>query len=195
VTQIAQSPTMEQSNSSDAITEFEVRIKIINESYKHLISKETPFPFKPGMTASVDILTDKKSNILIAPLVSVTMRNLKKPKMEEGEKKNSIRVGRRGGIRTKRRSEGENKKEEEEDEKEVIFIYDRENSIVNISEVKTGISDFNNIEIIEGAREGDEIVSGPYLTISKKLEDEDKVKLEEKKERKGRRGRRRGSDK
>ena len=81
-----------------------------------------------------------------------------------------------------------------DNEKEVIFIFDKENLVVKMSEVKTGISDFNNIEIISGGQEGDEIVSGPYLTISKKLEDEDKVKLEEKKEGKGKRGRKRGSN-
>ena len=189
VTLIANSPTVEQTNSSDAITEFEVRIKILNSSYEHLISDENPFPFKPGMTASVDILTDKKSKILIAPLIAVTTRDMS----EAGDRK-----GRRG-----RKSEDEDEDDEEkekqetngekEENKEIVFVFSDEDATVKMIPVKTGISDFNNIEILEGLSEGDQVVSGPYLAISKKLEDGDKVLIQEEEDEEKGRGRRRRS--
>ncbi len=182
VTQIANSPTVEVANSSDAITEFEVRVKILRESYEHLINENNPFPFKPGMTASVDILTDRKANILVTPLISVTTRNPEDKKDEEEDKKGP------GGNKEKK-TESKFQKEENKD-KEVVFVFNEEEGTVSMREVKTGISDFNNIEIIKGIEEGEKVVSGPYLTISKKLEDGDKVKIEE--EKKEGRGRRRG---
>ncbi len=189
VTLIANSPTVEQTNSSDAITEFEVRIKILNSSYEHLVNDKNPFPFKPGMTASVDIFTDRKSDIVVAPLISVTTRDINQTKKKRGRRN---------------RRDDESKDEEEEESKnagpvkkeqieEVVFVFVSDNSSVKMAQVKTGISDFDHIEILEGLQEGDKIVSGPYLAISKKLEDGDRVILENDQEGEGRRGRRGGS--
>ncbi|MFZ9503706.1 MAG: HlyD family secretion protein, partial [Cyclobacteriaceae bacterium] len=73
VTNIAN--TAKEKLSADAITEFEVRILILRSSYEDLIKKGIRYPFRPGMTASVEILTNRKSNILMVPLAAVTTRN------------------------------------------------------------------------------------------------------------------------
>ena len=73
VTNIAN--TAKEKLSADAITEFEVRIIILRSSYEDLIKKGNKYPFRPGMTASVEVLTNRKQNILSVPLASVTTRN------------------------------------------------------------------------------------------------------------------------
>src|SRR5690606_2928195 len=69
--------TANEKLSQDAVTEFEVRIRILNDSYKDLIRENRKYsaPFRPGMTASVDIITNKKENVLSVPLAAVTTRN------------------------------------------------------------------------------------------------------------------------
>ena len=169
VTAIANSAN-ETAGISESVTEFEVRIKILNSSYEHLISKDQPSPFRPGMTASVDIITERKGNTLSVPLSAVTTRS------DKDEKKGK---GRRGDNE----KEDEKSKEDDEDVKEVVFVVDNENK-VSIVEVKTGISDFDNIEITNGITEGQKVVEGPFIMVSKKLEDGDIIE-EAKKGRKG----------
>ena len=152
VTQIAN--TAKDKVSEDAVTEFEVRIRILNESYQDLIEETSRSPFRPGMTASVDILTNRKSEILTVPLSAVT-------------------------IREKDEEESKNVAETRKEVMEVVFINDH--GVAKMTEVKTGISDFDNIEIVEGMEEGMELVSGPFLTVSKRLKDGDKIKKSEKK--------------
>lgn len=138
--------------SADAVTEFEVRIRIINSSYADLIAEGKRFPFRPGMTASVDIITQRKDNILTVPLAAVTTRDEEK-KGEEGNTDNRA---------------------SNDDVKEVVFI--NEGGIAKMVEVTTGISDFDNIEIIEGLDSGAEVVTGPFLIVSKRLKDGDAIK-------------------
>ena len=70
----------------------------------------------------------------------------------------------------------QNAKVEEDKMKEVIFVRDGDNKVKMI-QVKTGISDFDNIEILSGVEEGQEVVVAPYNAISKTLEDESNVKI------------------
>lgn len=58
------------------VTKFEVKIKLIPSSYQHLISKDNKLPFRPGMSATAEIITNNKSNILCVPIQSVTLRDL-----------------------------------------------------------------------------------------------------------------------
>lgn len=154
VTQIAN--TANDKISSDAVTEFEVRIQILNKSYQDLVVKEgIRYPFRPGMTASVDIITETKKDILTVPLAAVTTRT---DKDKDGEDGNS---------------------NEDEEVKEIVFVM-KEGKAVK-TEVETGISDFDRIEILSGITEGDEIVSGPFLAVSKRLKDGDEIEAKEEK--------------
>ena len=137
VTEIAS--TANPKPSADAVTEFKVKIRILNDSFKNLVEEEgIKNPFKPGMTASVEIITQIKKNIVIVPIASVTTKS----------KKDSL------GIDVV---------------KQYVFLEDE--MISKMIEVTTGISDFENIEILSGLSVGDKVIKGPYIAISQKLKD------------------------
>lgn len=163
VTSIANS-AKEALGMTDAVTEFEVEIRILPESYSHLISEDRPFPFRPGMTAAVDIITEKQSGITMVPLSAVTTRDF-----------NSLNGKKKKGGKPKK--DGDEKRDE--DIREVVFVKAEDNK-VKMVEVKTGISDFDNIRITEGLKKGDKIISGPYFAVSKRLKEDSLV--EEKKD-------------
>jgi len=150
VTAIANSAN--EKTTQDAVTEFEVRIRILNSSYNDLITKENRYPFRPGMTASVEIITQKKEDVLSVPLAAVTTRE------------DMVTTSPDGATRAK----------------ELVFVVDGNKA--KMVEVKTSISDFENIEITEGIKEGQEIISGPYFVISKEMKDGDLIKVLERPE-------------
>lgn len=168
VTSISKSANNLQTVTADAVTEFEVKIRMSRDSYKELLEKRN-FPFLPGMTASVEIITNIKNNALAVPLAAVTVRNSKYNDEEEKEKEDSPRG-------KPKKETTQNKKVEEDKMKEVIFVRDGENQ-VKMVQVKTGLSDFDNIEILSGVEEGKEVVVAPYNAISKTLEDESTIKI------------------
>lgn len=160
------SNTAKEALTQDAVTEFEVKVRILNESYADLVrsNKKLP-PFRPGMTASVDIITERKDNVLAVPLASVTTRNPNGPQPDTGNPEEAQADNANPPAR-----QVANKPEEI---KEVVFV--NNGGKVEMREVKTGISDFENIEIISGLKEGDEIVSGPFLVVSKRLNNGDQI--------------------
>jgi HlyD family secretion protein len=159
--------------SADAITEFEVRILILQSSYEDLIKTGNKYPFRPGMTASVDIITTRKDNVLSVPLAAVTTR------APEGDK-TSTPVN-QDNDRPQVTDSSKPKAEKKQD-KVVVFIND--NGVAKMIEVKTGISDYDNIEILSGLPDSATVITGPFLEVSKRLKDGDKitVKLEGKKD-------------
>ena len=160
VTQIANSANSKV--STDAVTEFEVRVKILNNSYKDLIKEQgMVYPFRPGMTASVDIITEVKKDILTVPLAAVTTR---KPG-NDGDNKGEDEKG------PNQESDETNLLDQEVEE--VVFLYQNNNAVK--TKVVTGISDFERIEIKEGLTEGTMVISGPFLAVSKRLKDGDAV--------------------
>jgi HlyD family secretion protein len=158
--------------SADAITEFEVRILILSSSYQDLVKEGNRFPFRPGMTASVDILTTRKENVLAVPLASVTTRNPKADKAKENEGD--------GPPAQNTNQNSAQKPAKKEEDKVVVFI--NEKGTAKMVEVKTGISDYDNIEILSGISDSTEVVTGPFLVVSKRLKDGEKIKMAEKKE-------------
>jgi HlyD family secretion protein len=180
VTNIAN--TAREKQSTDAITEFEVRILILQSSYEDLIKSGNKYPFRPGMTASVDIITTRKENVLSVPLASVTTRNPDELNMTSDNRgPDGPGGGGPGGGGDRQVTDTSKPKAEKKEDKVVVFIND--NGVAKMKEVKTGISDYENIEIISGISENDEVISGPFLVVSKRLKDGDKIslKMEEKK--------------
>lgn len=161
VTNIAN--TARDKQSADAITEFEVRILILRSSYEDLIAKGNKFPFRPGMTASVDIITTKKDNVISVPLAAVTTRS------PESEKK----VVAEGDEDKRQVTDSSKPKQEKKEDKVVIFVNDK--GVAKMLEVKTGISDYDNIEITSSLPDTVEIVTGPFLVVSKRLKEGDKI--------------------
>ncbi|MEO7990483.1 MAG: efflux RND transporter periplasmic adaptor subunit [Chryseolinea sp.] len=166
--------TAKDKASADAITEFEVRILILSSSYQDLVKAGNRFPFRPGMTASVDIMTTRKDNVLSVPLAAVTTRGADEKKADDNKG---------GGPPGEPSNENtDSKPVKKKEEKTVIFL--NEKGVAKMVEVKTGISDYDNIEIISGASDSSVVITGPFLVVSKRLKDGDKIKATEKKEEK-----------
>ncbi|GAA4386205.1 efflux RND transporter periplasmic adaptor subunit [Hymenobacter koreensis] len=149
--------------TAEAVTEFEVRVRLLPESYRQLVRTvggRTIVPFRPGMTASVDIITDRRANVLSVPLNAVTTRSdsvMQAGKEKEGGSR--IRVGSRGGSGTP-----EAETMPKGDVQEVVFVI--RNGKAVLVPVKTGINDLEHIQILEGVKAGEEVVSGPYGVVS-----------------------------
>jgi HlyD family secretion protein len=153
--------------SNDAVTEFEVKIRVLRSSYADLIKGKLSYPLKPGMTASVEILTNRKENIATVPLSAVTTREIG-AEAKEGMKKED------DGTNATNSNDALEAKKRKENTKEVVFVMDKGKA--KMIQVKTGISDFENIEIVSGLNDGQEIIAGPYATVAKKLKEGDLVK-------------------
>lgn len=164
VTQIASSNvgaastniTSASANTSTDVANYKVYIRLDPASYHDLIdpSKKKKFPFRPGMSASADIQTETKTKVLSVPINAVTTR----------EKKDT------GNTAANQNDFGDS------DLDVVVFVIDSNNTVKKRL-VKTGIQDINYIEIKEGLKEGDLVVTGPYDVVSKTLKEGDKVKV------------------
>lgn len=160
--------TANPKTSADAVTEFKVEIRILNDSFNDLLSEiQGPSPFRPGMTASVEIITTTKADVLSVPLAAVTTRNPKLDRRRPGG------FGDNDDDEEPVLTNTSAKPEEKEDIKEVVFIND--GGTAKMVEVKTGISDYDNIEILSGLSEGDQVISGPFFVVSKRLKTGDLV--------------------
>jgi HlyD family secretion protein len=160
--------------TTDAVTEFEVKIRVLRSSYQDLIKGKLSYPLKPGMTASVEVLTNRKEKVLTVPLAAVTTREIGAVEVSTpmgGEKKED-------GPAVVTQEDANAAKKRKENTKEVVFVMEKGGKVKQI-EVKTGISDFENIEILSGLSDGQEIISGPYATVAKKLKAGDLVKKKE----------------
>jgi len=153
VTEIANSATT-TGVSVDQVTNFNVKILLLRKSYKHLIKAGNPYPFRPGMSANVDIQTNRKNHILSVPIQAVTTRS-------DTLENTSENAGRENEF-----GEGADK-----DIKEVVFITNDDQSMAIQKEVKTGIQDNNFIEILSGIKDKDRVIVAPYSAISRKLKD------------------------
>jgi HlyD family secretion protein len=158
--------------SNDAVTEFEVKIRVLRSSYADLIKGKLSYPLKPGMTASVEILTNRKENIATVPLSAVTTREIG-AEAKEGMKKEE------DGTNATNSNDALEAKKRKENTKEVVFVMEKGKA--KMIQVKTGISDFENIEIVSGLNDGQEIIAGPYATVAKKLKEGELVKKKDQK--------------
>jgi HlyD family secretion protein len=168
--------TAKDKASTDAITEFEVRILILRSSYDDLVKAGNKFPFRPGMTASVDVLTSRKANVLSVPLAAVTTRGEDDKDGDKDKDKEKKEQQNNPALK------GNTTKPKKKEDKVVVFV--NENGVAKMKEVKTGISDYDNIEILSGISDSTEVVTGPFLVISKRLKEDQKIKKAEKKEEK-----------
>jgi len=175
----AASQTASSLTNSTDVTNYEVRIRILRDSYSDLLDPAKPrkFPFRPGMSASADIQTKTHQNVLSVPLNAVTTRDKNdtatsktpvvtaKKEAAPAEPVNNISTD------TEKTGTGANN-----NMLEVVFILQKDNT-VKLVQVKTGIQDINNIEILSGLNEGDEVITGPYTIVSKTLKSGTKVKV------------------
>ena len=151
--------------SADQVTNFDVKIRLLLDSYKDLIPADKPndSPFRPGMSATVDIQTASRTNVLTLPIQAITSR-------ADTTKSAAPPVEKEG---TQAENEQTSKKKAELVQ-EYVFMYD--NGVAKMVKVKTGIQDNMYIQVLEGVKEGQEVITAPYRAVSKKLKDGDKVK-------------------
>ena len=149
--------------TADQVTNFKVKVRILKESYQDLLVGRpvSHSPFRPGMTATVDIITTRKEKILGVPISAVVV------KTDTAAKKK---------IEVEDPNSEENKIKSKSDKKyECVFVKVGDKSKIRI--IKTGIQDDTNIEVTEGLQKGDVIIIGPYTTVAKDLNSGDKVKV------------------
>jgi len=156
--------------TADQVTNFKVKVRILKESYQDLLEGKpaTYSPFRPGMTATVDIITKTRPNVLAVPISSVVVKSDTIPvKPFQADDKDD-----------------KDKKAAPKSDKKLECVFVKVGGKAKIRIIKTGIQDDTNIEVITGLKKGDVVITGPYTTVSKELNSGDKVttdKVEEKK--------------
>ena len=150
--------------SSNDVTNYEVRIRLLKDSYADLAGQT--FPFRPGMNASADIKTRKVANTLAVANVAVTAR-VRGSDMSAAEKKQADK-----GDKDANAPAANN----DLDQEEVVFVLQKDNTVKKVV-VTTGIQDMNYFQILSGLNPGDEVVVSPFTAISKTLKDGSAVKV------------------
>ncbi len=158
--------------TADQVTNFDVKIRMLKASYKDLIKPDNPIPspFRPGMSATVEIQTATVRNVLTVPIQAVTTR--------------ADTTGRLRSAREKR-EESKSKEDKTEETKtkqliECVFVYQDRKAL--LKPVKTGVQDNTYIQIKSGISEGDEVITAPYRVVSKLLKNGEEVKKVDKKD-------------
>lgn len=148
--------------TADQVTNFKVKVRILKESYKDLMvgKPDTYSPFRPGMTATVDIITTTKTDVVYVPISSVVVKSdtaaVKMPKIDDPK-------------------DSENKKPSPKSDKKLECVFVKVGDKAKIRIIKTGIQDDTNIEVMSGLKKGDVVITGPYTTVAKDLNSGDKV--------------------
>lgn len=157
--------------SVDQVTNFVVKIRVLRESYAYLITEVNMAPFRPGMSASVEIQTSRAKDIITIPIPAVTTRNADttKTKALNRDEEPEMTV-------VDEKQEKLNKKKE--DIKECVFV--NRSGVAKMVYVVTGVQDDDYIEIKSGIQVGDEVISAPYGAVSKSLKDGSKITVVDK---------------
>lgn len=158
--------------SADQVTNFDVKIKMLKESYVNLIkpNSQIPSPFRPGMSATVEIQTETAPGILTIPIQAVTTRADTSGRIKSYRERREDKQGK----------EDEEIRKEEEEINEYVFLF--VDGIAKLKKVETGIQDNTNIQIVEGLEEGQEVIVSPYRAVSKTLKNNDEVEKVDKEE-------------
>ncbi len=144
--------------TADQVTNFKVKVRILEDSYKDLREgkPENYSPFRPGMTATVDIITRKKNDVVGVPISAIVIKS---------DTSSTPSAAKTPVI---------------SDEKfEAVFV--KEGNKAKLRVIATGIQDNQNIEILSGLKVGETVITGPYNTVTKTLKDGDEVTLLEEK--------------
>ncbi|GEQ85294.1 RND transporter [Patiriisocius marinistellae] len=160
VTEIANSA--ESALTADQVTNFKVKVRILPESYADLAEgkPENYSPFRPGMTATVDIITEKKEKIIGIPISAVVIKT--------------------DTTCSKTKSSGSKIKSVNEEKYEVVFVKSGDKAKLKV--ITTGIQDDSNIEVLSGLSANDEVITGPYNTVTKLLKCDDMIDVPQEEE-------------
>jgi HlyD family secretion protein len=150
-------------SSNTEVTNYTVHILILPETYASLRTElgKGKFPFKPGMSAGVEIQTRRENDVLSVPLIAVTTRDWP------------------DSLKTKKTATSE---DDFKDFRQVVFVYDKNTQSVVLRDVSTGVQDNEFIQILSGLKKGDIVVSAPYNVVARQLESGNKVNVVDKKQ-------------
>ena len=137
--------------TTDQVTNFDVKILLLADSYKSKISEKNPYPLRPGMSATADIQTNMKKGVFSIPVQCVTTRVDSVAQGQESEEKSTL------------------------EQSSVVFVVKEGKAVM--TQVKTGIQDNTYIEITEGLTPEDDVVKAPYSAISKQLKEDMNVEV------------------
>ena len=135
---------------NEQVTNYTVKVRLLQSSYRDLITAKSTQAFFPGMTASVDIKSVTKTNVLSIPISSLTTRNPEIQKDGDKPQKKETTIS--------------------------TWVFLNINGNAKAVKVKTGIQDIDYFEVLEGLKPGDEVISEPAMAIAKTLNNGDKVK-------------------
>jgi len=153
ITEIAKSAKMNATQAfSEQSSTFEVKARLLENSYKDIITIKGQAPFMPGMSAIVDIITEKKQNVMAVPILAVTTQDVKD---DSTQTSSSERL----------------------EQEEIVFVYEDGRARKRV--VKTGIQDDFYIEVKNGLEEGEDIIKGPYDAVTIFLTDGKQVEIKD----------------
>ena len=170
VREIASTATTNNAGTQEQVTNFEVKISVVDKSVR----------LRPGMSTTADIETATVQNAIAVPIQSVTVRSTdSKLSPEEREKQTTQSVTKDDDNKAEVSNQTlEKQKERERRDKLQRVVFVKNGGVVRMQRVETGIADTTFIEIKNGIKPGDEVVSGSYTVISRKLKDGAKVEIE-----------------
>jgi HlyD family secretion protein len=147
--------------TADQVTNFKVKVRILKDSYQDLVAgKPASYsPFRPGMTATVDIITTTKTNVVHVPISSVVVKS-------DTTAVKGIKID---------APDADNKKAAPKSDIKLECVFVKVGDKAKIRIIKTGIQDDTNIEVVSGLKKGDVVITGPYTTVAKDLNSGDKV--------------------
>lgn len=150
------SNTADNTLTTDQVTNFKVKVRILKLSYEDLMEgkPESYSPFRPGMTATVDIITNKRTNVIGVPISSIVIKS---------------------DTTSTKKTYGAAPEDEDQEKFECVFVKDGQKAKLRV--VKTGIQDDSQIEITQGLAEGDIVITGPYNTVTKGLDSGDDIEV------------------
>jgi HlyD family secretion protein len=154
--------------SADQVTNFKVKVRIVKESYADLmVGKPATFsPFRPGMTATVDIITTRKENVIAVPISAVVMR--------------TDTTAARKSYLDKDKGDAEEQVPVVKNEKRYECVFVKSGEKVKLKIITTGIQDDTYIEVLSGLKNGETIVTGPYTVVTSELNPGDIVYVKSK---------------
>jgi len=153
--------------TTDQVTNFNVKIRVLRDSYEEKITVSNPYPLRPGMSATADIQTNRKSGVYSIPIQAVTTRMDTTKTGERREDEMTAQASSDGTVTTK----SEPIPAEKTGDEPIVVVFTVENGEAHLKDVETGIQDNTYIQITEGLDPEDEVVIAPYSAISRQLKD------------------------
>lgn len=171
VKEIASAARTQGLNTQEEVTNFQVKIRIGDKDVQ----------IRPGMSANVDIETRTVENVVAVPIQAVTVRSREGNKTidelsADREKKAKETQGDGAATAVNEKQQKDRERADRDALQRVVFV--RTGDKVKMTAVETGIADTTHMEIKSGLKEGDEVVSGPFSTITRTLKDDAQIRVD-----------------